>query len=74
MTEHLPRLAAVPGCIRAQRLRNHDAGPPSLACYDLERADILESAPWLAVRASAWSSRTRPHFAHTRRTLFEVLG
>lgn len=70
--EHMPGLAAVPGCIRAMRFLNRGHGPLSLACYDLLTPGALGSPPWLAVRASAWSDITRPHFTHTKRTLFEV--
>lgn len=71
--EHMPGLAAVPGCIRAMRLINHDDGPASYACYDLSDAQVLGSPPWLAVRGTEWSSRTRPHFVNTRRTMFETV-
>lgn len=73
-SEHMPGLAAVPGCIRALRLINHDHGPLSLACYDLVSRETLGSPPWLAVRASAWSDITRPHFTNTQRTMFEVMA
>lgn len=72
--EHMPGLAAVPGCIRAMRFLNHDHGPFSLACYDLTQQETLNSPAWLAVRASAWSDITRPHFTHTKRVMFQVLG
>jgi hypothetical protein len=72
--EHMPGLAAVPGCILARRYLNHDGGPRSLACYDLVARETLGSAPWLAVRHTAWSDRARPHFTHTRRTMFTVLA
>lgn len=72
--EHLPGLASVPGCVRATRFVNHDGGPVSLACYDLTRHDVIETAPWLAARGSQWSGQTRPHFRNTRRTLFDVLN
>ena len=71
-TEHMPGLAGVPGCIRASRFLNHGHGPLSLACYDLESEGTLGSPPWLAVRATAWSDITRPHFTNTRRTMFTV--
>jgi hypothetical protein len=71
-TEHMPGLAAVPGCIRATRLLNHDHGPQSLACYDLVSTQTLGSAPWLAVRNTAWSDLARPHFTNTQRTMFIV--
>lgn len=73
-TEHMPGLAAVPGCIRAQRYYNHDRGPFSLACYDLVAESVLGSPPWLAVRGTPWSDIVRPHFTNTRRTMFRVLA
>jgi hypothetical protein len=73
-TEHMPGLAAVPGCIRATRLLNHDHGPQSLACYDLVSTQTLGSAPWLAVRNTAWSDIARPHFTNTRRTMFSAIA
>ncbi|KAF1046866.1 hypothetical protein [Xylophilus sp.] len=71
-TEHMPGLAAVPGNVRAMRFLNRGHGPLSLACYDLVTDAALTSAPWLAVRATAWSDIARPHFTNTRRTMFEV--
>jgi hypothetical protein len=73
-TEHMPGLAAVPGCIRATRLLNHDHGPQSLACYDLVSTQTLGSAPWLAVRNTAWSDIARPHFTNTKRTMFSAIA
>ncbi len=70
--EHMPGLAAVEGCILALRLLNHDYGPFSLACYDLVTDQALTSQPWLAVRATAWSDITRPHFTNTIRTMFDA--
>jgi hypothetical protein len=71
--EHLPGLSKVPGCLRARRLMRCD-GPAGLplhvACYDLVSAQVTESDPWLAVRHTDWSSRVRPLFRNTRRTLF----
>jgi hypothetical protein len=72
-TEHMPGLAKVTGCVRASRYLNHDHGPLSLACYDLVSEETLGSPPWLAVRGTEWSSRMRPRFTNTRRTMFEVL-
>ncbi len=72
--EHMPGLAAVPGCIHARRLLNHDHGPLSLACYDLVTADALGSPAWLAVRATAWSDIARPHFTNTKRTMFQAVA
>jgi hypothetical protein len=71
--EHMPALAAVPGCVRAQRFLNRDGGPRSHACYDLTDPNILQTAAWLAVRRTAWSDRVRPQFRNTRRTMFRSL-
>ena len=71
--EHMPGLAAVPGCIHAARYLNHDHGPRSHACYALEGAEARGSPPWMAMTNSEWSSRVRPHFTNTIRTMFQVI-
>ncbi|WP_198084922.1 DUF4286 family protein [Variovorax sp. E3] len=68
--EHLPGLAAVKGTVRAARYVVASGSPRYYACYDLESPDALDSPAWLAVRATAWSSRVRPAFRNTRRTMF----
>ncbi len=71
--EHMPGLASVPGAVHTARYRNTgalDAGPRYHAAYDLVSPDTLGSAPWLAVRGTAWASRIRPAFRNTRRTMF----
>jgi hypothetical protein len=73
-TEHMPGLASVPGTVHAMRLLNHDHGPLSLACYDLDGIGTFESPPWMAVRGTPWSSQMRPHFRNTTRTMFRVLA
>jgi hypothetical protein len=67
--EHMPSLAAVPGAVLAQRLLSLDGGPRYYACYDLTSPEVLKSPPWLAVRGTDWSSRVRPTFRDTRRTM-----
>ncbi|MFD4837610.1 hypothetical protein ACFWP0_08860 [Achromobacter sp. NPDC058515] len=71
--EHLPGLASVPGTVRAQRYECRDESPRYLACYDLQTQETFGSPPWLAVRASDWSSRVRPSFRNTRRTMFRKI-
>lgn len=73
-TEHMPGLASVPGTVHAMRLLNHDHGPLSLACYDLDGIGTFESPSWMAVRGTPWSSQMRPHFRNTKRTMFRVLA
>lgn len=72
--EHMPGLAAVPGCIHARRFYNHDHGPLSLACYDLVTEETMGSPAWLAVRSTPWSDIARPHFTNTKRTMFHALA
>jgi hypothetical protein len=72
--EHLPGLASVPGTIRASRyLRLTGAGPKSYACYDLVSLEVTKTAPWLAVRHTAWSDKVRPMFLNTVRTEFQKI-
>jgi hypothetical protein len=71
-TEHLVGLAKVPGTIRASRFQRVSGLPKYLACYDLTSADALVSSEWLAVRNTQWSSRVRPYFQNTRRTMYAL--
>jgi hypothetical protein len=69
--EHLPGLAAVPGTARAARYRVIEGpGPRYHACYDLAERSAFDSPQWRAVRATPWSSRIRPAFLNTRRTMY----
>jgi hypothetical protein len=70
--EHLGMLAAVPGCLRARRFHNLDAGPRSHACYELTSPQVLKTKEWLAVRDTPWSGRIRPQFRNTLRTIFRI--
>ncbi len=70
-TEHLPGLAAVPGVVRAARYRvTAGDGPRYFAGYDLADRAAFNGPAWLAVRGTAWSSRVRPAFFNTRRTMY----
>jgi hypothetical protein len=71
--EHMEGLASVPGTVRAQRFNNLSGAPALYACYDLASVDTRETPQWLAVRATDWASRARPHFRNTKRTTFERL-
>jgi hypothetical protein len=69
--EHLPGLAAVPGTAHAARYRVVEGpGPRYHACYELAERSAFNSPEWLAVRATPWSSRVRPAFLNTRRTMY----
>ena len=71
--EHLPGLAAVPGTVRARRYLAREGSPRYYACYDLATRDTFGSPAWLAVRATDWSSRVRPNFTNTKRTMFRLV-
>jgi len=71
--EHLAGLAGVPGTIFAARYQRADRRPLYGACYDLASLQTFGSAPWLAVRATAWSSRVRTSFTNTTRTMYRLL-
>jgi hypothetical protein len=70
--EHLPGLASVPGTIRAARYLDATGSPRYYACYDLASLATFRSAAWLPHSATAWSSRVRPGFRNTRRTMFHL--
>lgn len=72
-TEHMPGLARVPGTIRASRYKRSVGTPRFVACYDLVTPAAMERDEWLAVRHTDWSSRVRPLFRNTFRTLYERL-
>jgi hypothetical protein len=72
-TEHLPGLSKVPGTIKVRRFRRLSGSPLYVACYDLVSSDVLEHPAWLAVRHTDWSSRVRPLFMNTRRSMFEKM-
>jgi len=71
-TEHMPGLAAVPGTVRAGRYLA-SGRPRHYAAYDLETLETFGSPPWLAVRGTEWSSRVRPNFMNTKRTMFRIV-
>lgn len=73
--EHLPGLAAVPGVVRATRyVLEVGSGPRYRASYDLALRESFNSPPWLVVRGSPWSSRVRPAFRSTTRTMYHRLS
>ena len=63
--EHLPNLAAVPGCLSARRFRIHNAVSEGnhryLALYHLATPDVCSSPAWKAAAETPWTHRIRPH-------------
>jgi hypothetical protein len=71
--EHMPGLAAVPGCVRARRYLTDGAEQTSCACYEISNADIRETAAWNAVRGTPWSLEVKPYFVRLKRNMFRAL-
>ena len=63
--EHVPALAAVPGCLCARRFRIHKAVSQGnhhyLALYHLAAPDVCSSAAWKKAVETPWTHRVRPH-------------
>lgn len=59
--EHLPRLAAVPGCLAARRFRGHAGTHRYLALYHLGAPEVAASRAWKAAAATPWTEKLRPH-------------
>ena len=55
------------------RFSNLSGSPRLYACYDLASSATRDTPQWLAVRATEWAARARPHFRNTKRTTFERL-
>ena len=67
--EHLPGLAAVPGTVRALRYECRHKGRatwPATTCTRARPSAARRGWRW----ATDWSSRVRPSFRNTRRTMF----
>ena len=58
-SEHLPRLAQVPGCLAARRFRGHAGTHRYLALYHLDEPGIAASAAWEAAAVTPWTLKLR---------------
>ena len=65
--EHLPRLAQVPGVVRARRYVACDGHPRYFTAYDLADRDAFTSPRGLEARKTPWTERMRNLFSNTRR-------
>ena len=63
--EHIPRLAAVPGCLSARRFRIVSASSEGnhryLALYRLSSPEVCSSKAWEEAAVTAWTLKIRPH-------------
>jgi hypothetical protein len=60
--EHIPGLAAVPGCLCARRFRDNTGSHRYLALYHLKSPDVTTSDAWQNAARTSWTERLRPHF------------
>jgi hypothetical protein len=58
--EHVPRLAAVPGCLTARRFRTHGGTHKYVAIYHLESPAVCSSQAWRDAADTPWTFRIRP--------------
>jgi hypothetical protein len=74
-TEHLAGLAAVPGVARATRYRvvRRAPGRGTTRAMTWRSEALQQSRRGMAVRGTPWSSRVRPGFFNTRRTMYRRL-
>ena len=70
-TEHMPRLAAVPGVVAARRYvaLEPTSSPRYLAAYWLTQREVFECPAWIEARETPWTARARTFFRNTRRTM-----
>jgi hypothetical protein len=65
--EHIPRLAAVPGCLSARRYRTTSAissgNQRYLALYHLAAPDVCASPAWKRAAETPWTLKLRPHMS-----------
>ena len=59
--EHVPRLAAVPGCLTARRFKAAGGKHKYVAIYHLRSPDVCSSAAWREAADTPWTARLRPH-------------
>ena len=70
--EHIPALAAVPGCLAARRFVSATDYPTSrkhVAIYHLDSPDVTKTEAWAKAVDTPWSARVRPHFRDRLRVL-----
>ena len=70
--EHIPALAAVPGCLSARRFVGGAAIPEGrkyVALYHLESPDVTYLDAWAKAVDTPWSARVRPGFQDRLRIL-----
>ena len=62
-SEHLPRLAAVPGVLCARRYQSPGAGYKYVATYHLTSPDVCASAAWKEASSTPWTQKLLPQLS-----------
>ena len=72
--EHIPERVGVPGFLRGRRYRSLEHSLDYLDLYEVEDAETLRSAPYLARLndPTPWTRRMVPHFLNTLRVGYRV--
>ncbi len=65
--EHIPRLAAVPGCVSARHFVSHAGTHNSIGLYELETAETCASAAWKEAAYTPWTKEMHPHLGDALR-------
>jgi hypothetical protein len=60
--EHLPALAAVPGCLCARRFRMDGGTHKYVSFYHLNAPELQASPAWRKAAGTPWTEKMRPHF------------
>ena len=60
--EHLPALAAVPGCACARRFKMDGGKHKYIALYHLNAPELQASPAWKKAVDTPWTAKIRPHF------------
>ncbi len=67
-TDHIPKMAAVPGVHSAKRYKVVDTALPNYsryaATYEIDRPELRESAEWKATASPDWLNKVRPALSH----------
>jgi hypothetical protein len=60
--EHLPALAAIPGCLCARRFRMDGGTHRYVTFYHLNAPELQASDAWKKAAGTPWTEKMRPHF------------
>lgn len=68
--EHVPMLAAVPGCLRVRRFLAHHGTPKYTTVYEFAGADVLDSVAWMTAREHGRTVAMRTVMQNVSRTVY----